>query len=53
MIGAVRRILAVAGNTFLEAVRQKVFAVLLLFGLVMVGEPTISRSFPFRSSSSF
>lgn len=37
MTGCIRRILAVAQNTFLEAVRQKVFAVLLLFGLVMVG----------------
>ena len=33
MIGCLRRISAVAGNTFLEAVRQKVFAVLLGFAL--------------------
>ena len=36
MMGSLRRITAVAGNTFLEAVRQKVFAVLLVFALVLI-----------------
>jgi hypothetical protein len=37
MIASLQRILAIARNTFTEAVRQKVLNVLLLFGLVLVG----------------
>ena len=42
-----RRIRAVAANTFLEAVRQKVFAVILIFGLVLLG----GANYPSKSSS--
>ena len=53
MTGCLRRILAVAGNTFLEAVRQKVFAVLLLFGLVMVGGANYFTEFSFQEQFKF
>lgn len=53
MIGCIRRVLAVAGNTFLEAVRQKVFAVLLLFGLVMVGGANYFTEFSFQEQFKF
>ena len=45
MIGCLRRISAVAGNTFLEAVRQKVFAVLLVFALAMMGGESMMRGY--------
>jgi len=53
MTGCIRRILAVAGNTFLEAVRQKVFAVLLLFGLVLVGGSNYFTEFSFQEQFKF
>lgn len=53
MTGCIRRILAVAQNTFLEAVRQKVFAVLLLFGLVMVGGANYFTEFSFQEQFKF
>ena len=53
MIGCLRRVLAVAGNTFLEAVRQKVFAVLLLFGLVMVGGANYFTEFSYQEQFKF
>ena len=53
MIGCLRRILAVAENTFLEAVRQKVFAVLLLFGLVMVGGANYFTEFSYQEQFKF
>ena len=53
MIGGIRRVLAVAGNTFLEAVRQKVFAVLFLFGLVMVGGANYFTEFSYQEQFKF
>ena len=53
MTGCIRRILAVAENTFLEAVRQKVFAVLLLFGLVLVGGANYFTEFSFQEQFKF
>jgi ABC-type transport system involved in multi-copper enzyme maturation permease subunit len=53
MTGCIRRVLAVAGNTFLEAVRQKVFAVLLLFGLVMVGGANYFTEFSYQEQFKF
>ena len=48
-----RRIWAVAGNTFLEAVRQKVFAVLLLFALVLLGGANYFAEFSFQEQFKF
>ena len=48
-----RRIRAVAGNTFLEAVRQKVFAVLLLFALVLLGGANYFAEFSFQEQFKF
>ena len=53
MIGSFRRVWAVAGNTFLEAVRQKVFAVLLLFGLVLVGGANYFTDFSYQEQFKF
>ncbi len=53
MSSCFRRIFAVAGNTFLEAVRQKVFAVLLLFGLVMVVGANYFTEFSFQEQFKF
>ena len=43
-----QRIWAVATNTFLEAVRQKVFAVLLVFALVLLGGANYFAEFSFQ-----
>lgn len=48
-----RRIRAVAGNTLLEAVRQKVFAVLLLFALVLLGGANYFAEFSFQEQFKF
>lgn len=48
-----RRIWAVAANTFLEAVRQKVFAVLLIFGLVLLGGANYFAEFSFQEQFKF
>ena len=48
-----RRIRAVAGNTFLEAVRQKVFAVLLLFAVVLLGGANYFAEFSFQEQFKF
>ena len=48
-----RRIRAVAANTFLEAVRQKVFAVLLLFALVLLGGANYFAEFSFQEQFKF
>ena len=48
-----RRIRAVAGNTFLEAVRQKVFAVLLIFALVLLGGANYFAEFSFQEQFKF
>lgn len=48
-----RRIRAVAANTFLEAVRQKVFAVLLLFGLGLLGGANYFAEFSFQEQFKF
>ena len=48
-----RRVWAVAGNTFLEAVRQKVFAVLLLFALVLLGGANYFAEFSFQEQFKF
>ena len=48
-----RRIRAVAANTFLEAVRQKVFAVLLIFGLVLLGGANYFAEFSFQEQFKF
>jgi hypothetical protein len=53
MIGCLRRISAVAGNTFLEAVRQKVFAVLLVFALVLIGGANYFTEFSFQEQFKF
>ena len=53
MMSCLRRISAVAGNTFLEAVRQKVFAVLLVFGLVLVGGANYFTEFSFQEQFKF
>ena len=50
---SVRRIWAVAGNTFLEAVRQKVFAVLLIFALVLLGGANYFAEFSFQEQFKF
>lgn len=48
-----RRIRAVAANTFLEAVRQKVFAVLLIFALVLLGGANYFAEFSFQEQFKF
>lgn len=48
-----RRIWAVATNTLLEAVRQKVFAVLLLFALVLLGGANYFAEFSFQEQFKF
>jgi len=48
-----RRIRAVAGNTFLEAVRQKVFAVLLIFALFLLGGANYFAEFSFQEQFKF
>jgi len=48
-----RRIRAVAGNTFLEAVRQKVFAVLLIFALALLGGANYFAEFSFQEQFKF
>jgi hypothetical protein len=48
-----RRIRAVAGNTFLEAVRQKVFAVLLIFALALLGGANYFTEFSFQEQFKF
>lgn len=48
-----RRIRAVAANTFLEAVRQKVFAVLLIFALVLLGGANYFVEFSFQEQFKF
>lgn len=48
-----RRIQAVATNTFLEAVRQKVFAVLLIFALVLLGGANYFADFSFQEQFKF
>jgi len=48
-----RRIRAVAANTFLEAVRQKVFAVLLLFAVVLLGGANYFAEFSFQEQFKF
>lgn len=48
-----RRIRAVAGNTFLEAVRQKVFAVLLIFALALIGGSNYFAEFSFQEQFKF
>ena len=48
-----RRILAVAANTFLEAVRQKVFAVMLIFALVLLGGANYFAEFSFQEQFKF
>jgi hypothetical protein len=48
-----RRIRAVAGNTLLEAVRQKVFAVLLVFALVLLGGANYFAEFSFQEQFKF
>jgi hypothetical protein len=53
MMGSLRRIAAVAGNTFLEAVRQKVFAVLLVFGLVLIFGANYFTEFSFQEQFKF
>lgn len=53
MRGTLRRIWAVAANTLLEAVRQKVFAVLLVFGLVLVGGANYFSEFSFQEQFKF
>ena len=53
MRGCLRRILAVAQNTFLEAVRQKVFAVLLIFALVLLGGACYFAEFSFQEQFKF
>ena len=53
MTECARRIGAVATNTFLEAVRQKVFAVLLLFALVLLGGANYFAEFSFQEQFKF
>jgi ABC-type transport system involved in multi-copper enzyme maturation permease subunit len=53
MRGCLRRIFAVAQNTFLEAVRQKVFAVLLVFALVLLGGASYFAEFSFQEQFKF
>lgn len=53
MMGSLRRITAVAGNTFLEAVRQKVFAVLLVFALVLIYGANYFTEFSFQEQFKF
>jgi len=53
MRGCLRRILAVAQNTFLESVRQKVFAVLLVFALVLLGGASYFAEFSFQEQFKF
>jgi len=48
-----RRIRAVAANTFLEAVRQKVFAVLLIFALVLLGGANYFSEFSYQEQFKF
>jgi len=48
-----RRIWAVAANTFLEAFRQKVFAVLLIFALVLLGGANYFAEFSFQEQFKF
>ena len=48
-----QRIWAVATNTFLEAVRQKVFAVLLVFALVLLGGANYFAEFSFQEQFKF
>ncbi|NDA26040.1 MAG: ABC transporter permease [Verrucomicrobia bacterium] len=48
-----RRIRAVAANTFLEAVRQKVFAILLIFALVLLAGANYFAEFSFQEQFKF
>lgn len=45
--GTLRRIRLIAGNTFLEAVRQKFFSALLLIAVALVGSSTFFQQFDF------
>ena len=48
MTGALSRILAIGRNTFTELVRQKVFYVLLLFALIVIGNSAFLAKFSFQ-----
>ncbi len=45
--GSIRRIRLIAGNTFLEAVRQKFFNALLLISIALVGSSSFFQQFDF------
>lgn len=47
LIGSISRIRLIAGNTFLEAVRQKFFNSLLLISIALVGSSTFFQQFDF------
>jgi ABC-type transport system involved in multi-copper enzyme maturation permease subunit len=47
------RVTTIAGNTFIEAVRQKVFNILLIFGLVVIACALFFRQFDFGEEFKF
>lgn len=50
---SVARIGTIAGNTFTESVRQKVFNILLLFALVVIGSASFFSQFTFSEQLKF
>ena len=50
---SLRRIAAIARNTFLEAFRQKVLNLLLLFALVAIGSANLFTGFTFDEQLKF
>ncbi|MFZ5806107.1 MAG: ABC transporter permease [Verrucomicrobiota bacterium] len=53
LLESLRRINAVARNTLIEAVRQKTFYILFLFGLVLVGGSNFFTQFAFEEQFKF
>lgn len=53
ILASLRRINAIARNTLIEAVRQKTFYVLFLFGLVLVGGANFFTQFAFDEQFKF
>jgi hypothetical protein len=53
MIDSVRRVLVITHNTFIEAIRQKVLSLLLLFSLVVIGSAFLFTGFTFDDQLKF
>ncbi len=53
MIASLRRVLVITHNTFIEAIRQKVLSLLLLFSLVVIGSAFLFTGFTFDDQLKF